>query len=499
MRNLNRESLDPEQIDFIGAIKSVKRCYIALPMSYGKTVISATAVEDLLNSWSVTQVLIVAPLRVAEHVWPAELEAWEHLSGSGFTVITGTAEARARAARSRVPFHIVNRENVPWLVKFWGDDWPYDALIYDEASRLKGGRKRTKPGKKLRKDGTIPAPQVSEFGALCKVQHKLEYVILLSGTPAPNGLLDIWGPVYLLDKGARLGSSKTAYRERWFKSDYNGWNYEPREGAFPEIMDRVKDVMLSAPCKRKEKPTYNPIYVDLSRGALREYNAFKRTLVDVPRDVEAKTAGVLANKLLQFANGSLYDETGTAKYIHDAKLDALESVIEEAAGESVLVAYNFKFDREAIVQRFKYVEVLGKDPTAVDRWNKGKIRLLLVHPASAGHGLNLQFGGHIAAWYGLTWNLELYQQLNKRLDRRGQEHQVFIHHILARGTIDERVFSLLPTKAELQDRVLQATIADFIKKAMRERGELTELEHDTIVADVQQNAIFGAIFDEIRK
>ena len=486
-----------DQRRFVQEICEKKTVYLALMMGTGKTVIGLTAAKQLLESWRAVQVLVVAPMRVAESTWPDEIREWEHLRDLEFSVITGTPEARERAARQRVPIHIVNRENVVWLRRFWGDDWPYDVLLYDEASRLKGGRKKTKPAKKARKDGGLPKPQLSEFGALCAVRPKLEFIVEFSGTPNPNGLPDLWGPMYLLDGGERLGRTRTAFLDRWFIKGFNGWSYEPRDGAFREIAGRVRDIMLSAPDPMSDTPISKAVYATLPPKVQAEYHKFRRTLVAEPWDVRASSAGVLANKLLQFANGSLYDGSRAARFVHDEKLNALESIIEEAGGEPVLVFYGFQFDKAAICKRFKQAEVFGKDPTFVARWNAGKIPLAIAYPGSAGHGLNLQYGGRIAVWYGLTWNLEYYLQANKRLHRRGQTRTVYLYHILARGTINERVYGLLPEKARTQNRLLQATIADFIR-ARTGDAEVSPMEFDLLEREAAQEAILKEFLAEIK-
>lgn len=375
---------------------------------------------------------------------------------------------RERLAQQDTDIHIINRENIQWLWQFWGKRWPYDMVVYDESSRLKAGRKRT-AGKKT-EDGKKCAQNLSEFGSLCMARPYISRVVELTGTPSPNGVQDLWGQAYFIDRGQRLGTSRTAFEQRWFNKDYLGFNLEPRPGAEAEIMERMSDIMFSLRAEDHiDLPPviYNTVPVTLPPKMLKDYREFEKTCVSDVHDVEACSRGVLTNKLLQWANGSMYrnvEGDGPKRreivHIHDLKLDALSSVLEEAAGRSVMVAYSFKFDLERIKRRFPKAVIFDEDPDAVKKWNAGKIKLLLSHPASIGHGLNMQFGGHIACWFGLTWSLELYQQFNKRLPRPGQsaEH-VYIHHIVARGTADEDVMGAMAVKGATQDSVTSAVRA----------------------------------------
>ena len=480
---------------------------LAVPMGLGKTAATLTAVKKLLARSDVYQVLIIAPLRVAKDTWPDEILAWEHTCDIPFTVIRAEdddvevraayasayrqyreilklpsreaagearkvmparkADIRGRLTESDAPIHIINREAIPWLVKFWGKDWPYDMVVYDEASRLKGGNMRTAGGKaEAGKKGSSP---LSEFGSLVRVRHAMKRVVELSGTPSPNGEIDLWGPMFLLDRGERLGRSKTAFLNRWF--DQNRYTYEikARPGAVEDITRRIKDLMFSLDAE-EHLPDLPPIIpniikVDIGRENMLNYRQFERDLVSEAYDVEAVNSGVLTNKLLQFANGSMYRQREGERrrevvHIHDAKLDALESIIAEEGNNPILVAYSFKFDLDRIKKRFKHAVVAEDDPNFVKNWNSGKIKLALAHPASLGHGLNLQYGGHIVVWFGLTWSLELYLQFNKRLPRPGQPNPfVTIHHIIATGTNDERTLAALNRKGARQDDITRATKA----------------------------------------
>lgn len=460
---------------------------LGLAMGFGKSIISLTAIRELLDSFEVRNVLVIAPLLVAEETWPEEIESWAHTAVLDYEVLTGSAERREQRARRLAEVSIINTENVPWLVELWGDDWPYDMVVIDEASRFKNPAKRTKPTKKAVQKavagalaalprGTAPdSPEAEKavagatralarnwtrFGALCRVRKHIDRVVELTGTMAPNGLLDIWSLYYLLDQGERLYGSYSKYRSRWFESDYMGFNYTLRPGAFNEIVERVKDITLSMKTEDYiDMPPVltNVLKVRLPPKVMKQYKDFERTLLLEEHDIEAVNNGVLTNKLLQLANGSVYDEEGRVIEIHDLKLAALDSVIEEANGAPVLVAYSYEFDLVKLRKRYPRAEVVGEAPNLQKRWNAGEIPILLAHPASAGHGLNLQYGGNITVWYGLNWSLELYQQLNKRLHRPGQRETVVIHHIVAEGTVDERVMQVLPEKDATQDALVEAT------------------------------------------
>jgi len=458
---------------------------LSLDMGFGKTSIVLTALRYLLDTFQVTRVLVTAPLQVAEEVWPEEIDTWRHTGVLEYEVLTGPVERREQRARRLPEVSIINHENLVWLVEFWGDDWPYDMLVIDEASRFKNPAKKTKPTKVVVQktiDATMRelpkglAPEKVEaavkkavgklrgnptrFGALCSVRKRIDRVVALTGTLSPNGLLDIWGPYYLLDQGERLFGSVSKYRTRWFDGDYMGFKYTIRPGAFDQIVDRIRDITLSMKTEDYiDMPPvlYNTLKVRLPDKVMKQYRKFEKTLLLEEHDIEAVNNGVLTGKLLQLANGSVYDEDGNVIEIHDRKLDALDRVIEEAAGAPVLVAYSYQFDLAKLRKRYPKAEVAGEAPNLQKRWNAGEIPILLAHPQSAGHGLNLQYGGCITVWYGLCWSLEYYQQLNKRLHRPGQTQTVVIHHIVSEGTVDERVMEVLPDKAATQDALIEAT------------------------------------------
>lgn len=483
MRSL--AELRVSQVKIADGIVGNEGYMVAADMGVGKTGATLTAIRRLLDSFRVCHVLVIAPLLVAEETWPTEIDAWDHTSVLDYEVLTGAPERREQRALRLPEVTIINRENVPWLVAFWGDDWPYDMVVIDEMSSFKNPTKRNKPTRKVIEEATkriiaeLPKGleeeeveqavgkglkkvrgELTRFGCLCKVRKYIDRLVGLTGTPSPNGLLDIWSQYYLIDQGERLGSSFSAYRTRWFDGDYMGYKYSLRGGAFDQIVKRISDITVSMKTGDfVDMPdlVYNTITVRLPAKIMAQYKKFEKTLLLEEHDIEAVNSGVLTGKLLQLANGSVYDEEGEVIEVHDLKLDALERVVEEAAGAPVLVAYSYQFDLIKLKKRFPKAEVVGEAKNVVKRWNAGEISILLAHPQSAGHGLNLQYGGCITVWYGLCWSLEYYQQLNKRLHRPGQVNTVFIHHIVAEGTMDETVMAVLPQKDATQDALIEAT------------------------------------------
>jgi SNF2 family DNA or RNA helicase len=444
-------------------------------MGLGKTGAVLRAIYELRKQGKVKRVLIIAPLRVAEETWPEEIAKWEFARGMTYRVVTGDLkERRAALEYSPAMITIVNRENLLWLYQTLGiRRWQFDMIVYDEASRLKAGRKRSKP--KPRADGTVPPRRLTELGVIQRARHKTTKFVELSGTPSPNGLIDLWGPIYALDKGARLGTSMTAYKRRWFSEDRWTRKSEPFGHAEKEIMAAISDVFFSLReedyldlppmIEQDHRITLEPKAMKAYRELEKEMAMEVRNRAGDPEMIKAVNNGVLTGKLLQLANGSLYlgdkwDEETDLKLpresvkIHDQKLDVLESIMQEAMGQPVLVAYSFQFDKEAIKKRFPYVRIFGDSRNDMRDWNAGKIRMLLTHPASAGHGLNFQHGSNIAVWYGLTWSLELYRQFIKRLHRSGQKaDKVFLHRIVAKGTVDESILPALLARGQTQDGI----------------------------------------------
>ncbi len=441
---LSRDNLHDYQNNSINFFKKQKRCALFLDMGLGKTVTTLTAVTDLIDSFAVNKVLIIAPLRVANSVWEQECENWQHLQALQVSICTGSERNRLAALQTSADVYTINRENIKWLVDFYGKKWPFDCVIIDESSSFKNASSQ-------------------RFKALKKVAPLTNYMLLLTGTPSPNGLLDLWPQLHLIDFGERLGRTMTAYKQRFFESDYMGYNFTPRQGSQAKIEKLISDKCLSMTADDYlELPARIDIVekLQLPKKVLAQYQEFKKEMFigfENSEAVEALSAAVLANKLLQFANGCLYtDELKNYKELHRVKLDALADLIEANQGENILIAYNYKSDLERLIKRFPDAKVLDKNQTTIDDWNAGKIPVLLAHPASAGHGLNIQKGGSLIVWFGLNWSLELYQQFNARLHRQGQEKPVRIVHLVCEDTIDERVLQVINDKDATQNGLIQA-------------------------------------------
>lgn len=453
---LRRDQLRDQQISIIDLLGERKSALIVLPMAGGKTGAVLTLCLDLLNRLEARRILVVAPLRVARDVWPAEVAAWEHTRFISVGLAIGDPKKREAAVDSAPEITVTNFENLVWLHRHCGQRWPFDTVIVDESSAFKAGKKRTSATKRKGADGQVRVSKggnLTRFGALAKARSRIDRMILLTGTPSPNGVHDLWGQIYLIDQGRRLGATMSAFEARWFIKDPYSYDVRPRPGAEEDIMSRIADVMVSFPPPADlPEPVYVPIKVQLPHDVLGEYRNFKRKLVSEIHDVEAVSQGVLTNKLLQFANGSAYREDRSVAHIHDCKLDALSNLVEEAAGDPLLVFYAFKFDLDRIMKRFPYAVKLG-DENVVKDWNAGKIKILLAHPKSCAHGLNLQFGGHLAVWYGFTWSLELYLQANARLPRPGQKWPVAIYQIIAEGTDDQRLLDVLSDRNSTQEAI----------------------------------------------
>ena len=408
-------------------------CGLILDMGLGKSVITLTALWDLLlDSFEIRKVLVVAPKRVAENTWPNELAKWDHLKGLTYSLVLGSEKNRRAALQRKAKIYIINRENVAWLVSHC--TWDFDALVLDELSSFKDSKSQ-------------------RFRALKRVRPRVSRVIGLTGTPRPNSLLDLWPQMYLLDMGQRLGRFVTGYRDRFFLPDKRGrdmvYSYKPREGAEEHIYKLISDICISMKAvDHLDMPEiiFRHVEVHMNQKEKGLYDDFRRNMVLQLQDgeLDALNAGALSNKLTQMANGAVYGEDRKVFHIHDRKLDALEDLIEAANGQPLLVAYWYQHDLERIRQRFQ-VRVISS-PKDIDDWCGGKIPVALIHPASAGHGLNLQDGGASIVWFGLTWSLELYQQLNARLWRQGQKHTVVIQHLVTMGTQDEDIMAALERK-----------------------------------------------------
>lgn len=425
-------------------IKVNKKCGLWALMGAGKTATSATAIADLVYDLDVHRVLIVAPLRVCVDTWPKEFAAWEHTVHLDFAVACGSAVERKAAVERNCTVTIINRENVEWLVEHYPEKlWRWDMVVWDESSGLKNH-------------------QSKRWKAMRRVSGRIDRFVQLTGTPSPNGLLDLWAPIYLLDGGSRLGKNITAYRSRWFERSYNGFDWTPKDHAKSEIEQRIADlVMIVEVYDGLPETVYNPINLDMPSSVAAQYKAFVRdSLLELEQGViTAMSAGVLANKLIQYTGGHLYDSDHAVHAVHDIKIKALKELQDTVTG-TLLVAYAYKHELAALRKAFPKARVLDKDPQTIADWNAGKIEMLLLHPASAGHGINLQHGGSDVVWYSLPWSLELYQQLNARLARQGQQNVVFLHHLILAGTIDEHVLEVLKEKASTQNSLIEA-----VKKA----------------------------------
>ena len=474
-RTLQYEDFRPYQDWMKDKIMELPALLLGAEMGLGKTGATLRAMVELIESGEVKNVLVIAPLRVAEETWPEEIAKWDFSRHLRYRVVTGNEQERMAALRyGPCEVTIVNRENLLWLYQTLGiRKWKFEMIVYDEASRLKSGRKRSKP--KERADGSMPPKRLTELGVIQRARHKTSRFVELSGTPSPNGLIDLWGPIYALDKGKRLGTSMTAYKNRWFRENTRTRRVEPFEHSEKQIMDAISDVFFSL--REEDYLTLPPLiprdhYITLPKKAMKLYRELEEEMaIDIRNRagdkelIRAVNNGVLTGKLLQLANGSLYlgdkfDEETDKKLpresvkVHDEKLKVLESIMEEAMGQPVLVAYSFQFDKAAILKKFPYCRVFGDSPNDMRDWNAGKIRMLLTHPASAGHGLNFQFGSNIAVWYGLTWSLELYRQFIKRLHRSGQKGEhVILHRIMAKGTVDETMLPALTARGQTQDGI----------------------------------------------
>ena len=421
---------------------------VFLSMGLGKTIISLTAIADLLfDSFEIHKVLIIGPLRVARDSWPMEISKWDHLKHLTYAVAVGTLAERKAAIARNADITIINRENVDWLVE--SGNFDYDMVVIDELSSFKSHASK-------------------RFKALMKVRPKVKRIVGLTGTPSSNGLMDLWAEFRLLDMGERLGKFITRYREAFFMPDKRNsqmvFSYKPRPDAEEEIYRRISDITISMKCTdhlNMPELISSQCEVALSDDERKQYEKLKSELVLTlsAGEITVSNAASLTNKLSQLSNGAIYDDEKNIIEIHSRKLDALEDIIESANGNPILVAYWFKHDLERIRKRFKVREIkLSQD---IIDWNAGKIPVAMIHPASAGHGLNLQSGGSTLVWFGLTWSLELYQQTNARLWRQGQTSgTVVIQHIITKGTIDERILTALNKKELTQNALIDAVKAE---------------------------------------
>jgi len=439
----SRNDLHPYQHRMIDFIYNTPKCAVWAGLGLGKTITTLTAITDLLDSLTVCKVLIIAPLRVANSVWHTEAKRWTHTKELTFSIVTGSEKERISALFKSADIYVINRENVQWLVEYYKTKWPYDLVVIDESSSFKSASSQ-------------------RFKALKKVRTLTDRMVQLTGTPSPNGLIDIWSQMFLLDGGERLGKTMSAYKMRFFQTGHNGYTLKPVNNADKIIHRLIDDMVISLNVDdylQMPERIDTVMRVNMPLARLAEYKQLERDFIMQINDAEivAYNAATLAGRLLQMCNGAIYtDELKNWTEIHTAKLDALDEILEDNQDENLLIAYNYKTDLIRLKARYPDAVVLDNDPDIITRWNNGEIKMLLAHPASAGHGLNLQHGGSIIVWFGLNWSLELYQQFNGRLRRQGQTKPVRVVHIVADGCIDDKVMKAIDNKATTQQELLNA-------------------------------------------
>lgn len=450
---LQRNQLHSYQDRGVSHILDNPYCALFLDMGLGKTVTTLTAIKELLDNCIIGNALVIAPKKVTQVTWSDEIKNWAHLQGVTISVIDGNVKQRREAMRRKADIYAVSRDNIVWLVtEMGGVKLPYDMVVIDELSSFKNH-------------------QSKRFRALRKVRKFIPRVVGLTGTPSPNGLIDLYAQMYLIDEGERLGKTITGYRDRFFRPDKrNGdivYTYalkKPADETEKAISDLISDITISMTAEDYLKMPDKIMlydYVDMSDRCLKDYENFVMEqvleLINSDEPITAASAAALSNKLQQYANGAIYDADRNVREIHEEKLEKLKELVEAANGSPVLVAYQYQHDLHRIMKSLKeYNPVKLEKPEQIADWNAGKIDVLVTHPASAGHGLNLQKGGNILVWFGNTWSLELYMQFNARLYRQGQSKPVYIHHIVTRGTIDEKIIKALSDKKETQDGLMQS-------------------------------------------
>jgi len=430
-------------------------CGLFLDMGTGKTVSTLTAINKLIyEELELERVLVIAPKRVAESVWTAEIDKWEHLKDLKIVKVIGNEKQRKEALRQKADIHIISRDNVAWICGLYGGSMlPYQMLVIDESSSFKNHASM-------------------RFKALKKVQASFKRVVILTGTPAPNGLIDLWSQIWLLDRGKRLGQTITFYRDNYFRKSYNGFSYDAMEDTESRVHTKLKDICISMKSEDYlELPeridTYIPII--LPPAIRKQYDDFEREKVlemfgDGTTEITALNAATLSNKLLQFAGGAIYDEERNVHEIHDLKLEAAEQFVEEANGKPVLILYSYRHELSRLQERLKKYKPIKMESSQHEKdWNAGKIQVMLLHAASGGHGLNLQEGHTMMLWFSLNWSLELYMQANKRLHRQGRKYPVVIGHLIAQGTEDENVVKRLEGKQTTQEALMQSVKAKIEK------------------------------------
>lgn len=447
------------QLTAINHVINVPKCGLFLDMGLGKTVSTLTAIKELkYNRFQVNKVLIIAPKKVAEGTWSKEKDKWNHTKDFRVSLVLGSQQKRIKALSVNADLYIINRENIPWLVDYLRNDWYFDTVVIDESSSFKNSRSK-------------------RFKALKMVLPKINRLIELTGTPSPNGVEDLWAQIYLLDQGTRLEKYITHFRAKYMEPNKRNrsqiFDYKIKDGVYDSIINKISDICISMKSEDYlELPdlSYNEIPVILNDKARRDYDKMERDFVleleSAEDEITAVNAAALSNKLLQISNGAVYDSTGIYTEVHDVKIEAFLELVERLQGKSLLVFYNFQHDRDRIKRALEKSDLVVKELKTTqdeDDWNAGKIDILLTHPASAAYGLNLQEGGNHVCWFGLSWNLEHYQQANKRLHRQGQKEKVIIHHLVTQGTRDEDVMRALDNKAGVQEEIMQSLKARIKK------------------------------------
>jgi SNF2 domain protein len=447
------------QLTAINHVINVPKCGLFLDMGLGKTVSTLTAIKELkYNRFQVNKVLIIAPKKVAEGTWSKEKDKWNHTKDFRVSLVLGSQQKRIKALSVNADLYIINRENIPWLVDYLRNDWYFDTVVIDESSSFKNSRSK-------------------RFKALKMVLPKINRLIELTGTPSPNGVEDLWAQIYLLDQGTRLEKYITHFRAKYMEPNKRNrsqiFDYKIKDGVYDSIINKISDICISMKSEDYlELPdlSYNEIPVILNDKARRDYDKMERDFVleleGAEDEITAVNAAALSNKLLQISNGAVYDSSGIYTEVHDAKIEAFLELVERLQGKSLLVFYNFQHDKDRIKRALEKSDLVVKELKTTqdeDDWNAGKIDILLTHPASAAYGLNLQEGGNHVCWFGLSWNLEHYQQANKRLHRQGQKEKVIIHHLVTQGTRDEDVMRALDNKAGVQEEIMQSLKARIKK------------------------------------
>lgn len=447
---LKRDNLHNYQLKAINHIKDNLGSGLFLQMGLGKTTSTLTAYSDLIDDFEIIKPLIIAPLMITKSVWKQECKEWEHLKHLNVSVIVGTEKERIEALNQKADFYIINRENVVWLGEYYKAKFPFDAIIIDESSSFKN-------------------PSSKRFRMLRKIVNlpKVKRTTILTGTPSPGGYIDLWSQIFVLDKGERLGKNISMYRRSFFDTDYMGYNYIIKKGSDEIINDRIKDIVISMKAEDYlEMPEFIPSIINIPLGGklAKEYDKFEDEMIykldSQPEDddptIVAQTAATLTMKLMQFSSGAIYDDNHNVEIIHDLKFQALDEIIEANPDEQILIAYNFKHEKDRLEQRYKNLEFMDKKMLNVDRWNNKEIKLLALHPSSAGHGLNLQkSGASLIVWFGFNWSLEVYEQFNARLYRQGQKNNVRCLH-LAVGRVEYKLMRALADKKLTQDSIMNA-------------------------------------------